>query len=294
MSALWMLAGAFSFATMAALSRELATGTDWRLLALVRAGLMLVFSLMWALGTRARLVFLAPPMLWMRSIVGSLGMLFTFYALTHLPISEAVTLLNIYPIWVALLAWGLGSRPSAGSWTAIAVGLAGVFLVAQPEFGSSRLALGMAIASSLCTSLVLHGLSRLGPQGTWAVIVHFGIISTLTCGVAFVCSGVPGSLQIDTPSRLALVLGVGLTGTLGQFALTRAFAEGDPSKVSVVGLTQLVFGAGYDALLFGRRHSLMTLAGMLLVAAPTAWLLIRSRRPASPGEPAAAAPSQPP
>lgn len=291
MSYLWMLAGAFSFATMSALSRELASGSDWRLLALVRAGLMLVFSLIWALGTQARLVFWAPPMLWMRSLVGSLGMLFTFYSLTHLPISEAVTLLNIYPIWVAVLAWALGTRPSAGSWIAIAVGLVGVVLVAQPQFNSSRLALGVAIASSFCTSLVLHGLSRLGPQGTWAVIVHFGAISTFASGVAFLFSGGPSAPLFETPAHLALLLGVGLTGTLGQFALTRAFAAGDTSRVSVVGLTQLVFAAGYDTLLFGRRHDPLTLAGMALVAAPTAWLLVRSRRPAPPAAPSAAGPS---
>lgn len=291
MSYLWMLAGAFSFATMSALSRELASGSDWRLLALVRAGLMLVFSLIWALGTRARLVLWAPPMLWMRSLVGSLGMLFTFYSLTHLPISEAVTLLNIYPIWVALLAWGLGTRPSAGSWFAIAVGLGGVVLVAQPQFASSRLALGVAIASSFCTSLVLHGLSRLGSQGTWAVIVHFGAVSTISCGIAFLFSAGPSAPLFETPAHLALLLGVGLTGTLGQFALTRAFAVGDTSRVSVVGLTQLVFAAGYDTLLFGRRHELLTLAGMALVAAPTAWLLVRSRRPAGPSGPVAVEPS---
>ncbi len=291
MSYLWMLAGAFSFATMSALSRELASGSDWRLLALVRAGLMLLFSLIWALGTGARLVLRAPPMLWMRSLVGSLGMLFTFYSLTHLPISEAVTLLNIYPLWVALLAWGLGTRPSAGTWVAIAVGVAGVLLVAQPQFESSRLALGVAIASSFCTSLVLHGLSRLGPQGTWAVIVHFGALSTLSSGAAFLFTAGPSAPLLETPSHLALLLGVGLTGTLGQFALTRAFAAGDTSKVSVVGLSQLVFAAAYDTLLFGRRHGLMTLAGMALVAAPTAWLLVRSRRPAGPPAPPAAASS---
>jgi drug/metabolite transporter (DMT)-like permease len=291
---LWMLAGAFSFASMGALSRQLSDRSDWRLLALVRAGLMLVFSLIWARSIGVRLQFLGTPMLWMRSIVGSLGMLFTFYSLTHLPVSEAITLLNIYPIWVALLAWALGARPSAGSWTAIAVGLLGVAFVARPHFDAAPLALLVAISSSVCTAVVLHGLNRLSGMGTWVIIVHFALISTLVCGGAFLFSGT-GVTKVDLggAGRVAQLLGVGLLGTLGQVALTRAFAAGDPSKVSVVGLSQLIFGGAYDALLFDRRHGPLTLLGMALVAAPTAWLLVRAREASGGSGPPPAAAASP-
>jgi drug/metabolite transporter (DMT)-like permease len=289
---LWMLAGSFSFATMAALSRTLAVHSDWRLLALVRAGLMLALALPWALATRAPLAFPGSPMLWMRSLVGSLGMLATFYSISHLPVSEAVTLLNIYPIWVALLAVLFGERVSRGSWIAIAVGVAGVACVARPQFESSRLALAVALGSSVCTSVVLHGLSRLSRTGTWAVIVHFAVVSTAVTGAVFAAGGESWShLDPGTTGRRIMVLAVGLTATLGQFALTRAFAAGAPSRVSVVGLMQLVFGGIYDALLFGRRHGALTLLGMALVAAPTAWLLARRRGPAAPAPAADPGPS---
>ena len=37
------------------------------------------------------------------------------------------------------------------------------------------------------------------------------------------------------------MLGVGVTATFGQMCLTRAFTAGDPAKVSVICLTQVVF-----------------------------------------------------
>ena len=65
-----------------------------------------------------------------------------------------------------------------------------------------------------------------------------------------------------------------------------AFALGDPSRVSIVGLTQLVFGVAYDRLVWHRQYSAGTIAGIALVAAPTAWLL------ASPGKRGLTAPRE--
>ena len=41
----------------------------------------------------------------------------------------------------------------------------------------------------------------------------------------------------------------------------------------MLGLSQVVFGLGFDVLLWHRAMSPATLAGMVLVVAPTAWLL---------------------
>ena len=55
------------------------------------------------------------------------------------------------------------------------------------------------------------------------------------------------SVQFDAASlanvqNLAMLLGVGITATIGQILLTKAFAAGPPAKVSVIGLTQIGFG----------------------------------------------------
>ena len=63
--------------------------------------------------------------------------------------------------------------------------------------------------------------------------------------------------------------------------LTLAFGSGPPAKVSVVGLTQIVFALAFDVVLWGRTVNLVTLIGMAMVIAPTAWLLTRSNKPSS-------------
>ena len=70
-----------------------------------------------------------------------------------------------------------------------------------------------------------------------------------------------------------LLLTVGATATLGQLCLTKAFTTGSPAKVSVVGLTQIVFGMGFDVLLGRTAFEWQTVLGIVLVIAPTGWLL---------------------
>jgi len=71
-----------------------------------------------------------------------------------------------------------------------------------------------------------------------------------------------------------MLLGVGVMATVGQLFLTKAFASGPPAKVSVVGLTQVVFAMGLEMWLEHRSFTRGTLFGMALVLAPTGWLMV--------------------
>ncbi len=71
-----------------------------------------------------------------------------------------------------------------------------------------------------------------------------------------------------------MLSGVGLCATIGQIYLTKAFAAGPPAKVSVVALTQVVFALVLEKLFGDHQFGVVTLAGMVLVMAPTAWLLV--------------------
>jgi drug/metabolite transporter (DMT)-like permease len=279
---LWMISSAVSFATMGALSKLLADTSDWRFLAFIRAALMLLFAVAIGMAMRTTFIFRGTPMLWMRSLVGSLSMICTFYTLTHLPFSEATTLIKSYPLWVALLSWlVLKERPSAKVWVAIVVGVAGVALIAQPHFDEARVALATGVLSSIATAVVMLGLNRLAAVDARSIVVHFAMAATVVSAAVFGIWGAGRPIAALGKSRdLAMLLGMGLMGTLGQIALTRAFAIGDPSRVSVVGLSEMLFGVAYDRILWHRSFGWMTLAGIALVLAPTAWLLATTARPA--------------
>ena len=275
---LYALASSLAFATMGALSHLAGERCDWRLVAAARTLLAFAFSFSLAYATGARLVFLRPRALWVRSLAGSLSLLCAFYALTHLPVSTALTLTNTVPVWVTLLVWpALGHRPAPSVWAAVAVGVVGVVLVQRPELTGDRVAAVLALLSAVGTATAMIGLNRLGGLDTRAVVAHFSGVSTVFAVGALALSG-PGVdyARLGEPATLWPLLGVGLAGTLGQFAMTRAFAGGPPAKVSVIGLTQIVFALLFDLFLWRRPFDGLALAGVLLVAAPSAWLLLHN------------------
>jgi drug/metabolite transporter (DMT)-like permease len=274
-----MLAGSFIFAGMGALGHGLRDSLDWQFIALARSIIPLLGALILANLARARLVFWRPRTLWMRSFAGSTAVLLTFYCLTRLPVSDVMTLTNMFPIWVALLSWPmLGERPPGYVWAAVASGVAGVVLIQQPHLAVGNFAVLLALGSSLCTAFAMIGLHRLRDLDPRAIVVHFSAVACLFGLAALLIFPTTDHPDAVAPGWIgAMLLALGLSATVGQLLLTFAFATGSPAKVSVIGLTQIVFALAFDVAIFHRTLRPLTLLGMALVLAPTAWLMLRRR-----------------
>jgi drug/metabolite transporter (DMT)-like permease len=270
-----MLLGSLSFAFMAAMAHGLGSVCDWQVIALARTGLALLFALSLCLAARVKLVFLKPRTLWMRSIAGSISLVCTFFAFTRLPVADVLTLTNMFPIWVALLSWPLlKERPPSQVWLAVASGVLGVILIQQPHLVEGNYAVLIALFSSFTTAVAMIGLHRLQHIDVRAIVVHFSAVSLVFCTVSmFLFERKVSTNGVLAWPTVAMLLGVGITATIGQILLTKAFAGGLPAKVSVVSLSQIVFALILDRVLWGRDFNSLTLLGMGLVIAPTAWLM---------------------
>lgn len=273
---LWMLVGALAFAAMGTCAYALQGVCRWVVIALARATVPLFFSAAMLALRHERAVFLRPGTLWIRSLAGSLSLVCTFFAFTRLPVSDVLTLTNLFPVWVAILAWPLlNQRPDTEVWLAVASGVLGVVLIQQPHMAEGNFAAMVALFSSFTSAVALLGLHRLHGISTWAIVLHFSFVSLVICTGALFWLGEAHALWQLAPRSLLLLLGVGLTATLGQLCLTKAFTTGAPSRVSVVGLSQVGFAMVFDALLWGRTFGATTIGGMACIVAPTAWLMLK-------------------
>jgi drug/metabolite transporter (DMT)-like permease len=250
---------------------------------------------------RVKLVVWRPPVLWVRSLAGTTSLFCSFYAMTRLPVAEVLTLTNTYPIWIILLSWwALGQRPAARDLAAVACGTLGVALIERPQVGHDHLAALVALLSAFCAAIALLGLHRLKDVDPRAVVAHFAAVASLVAGLVlagrsatlagtFASTASAGAVVVGGASpaghtlvTLLLLGGVGLAGTVGQVFLTKAYAAGMPSEVSVISLSQVLFGLGFDVALWGRAMPPVALAGMVLILAPSAWITVRARLGESP------------
>jgi len=276
----WMLSGCFWFSWMGILTHALQGLCDWQTVAVVRSALATTFAalLAWYLGTR--LVFNGPRALWFRSLAGSCSMVCTFYSLLHLPVSDALTLSNTFPVWVALVSWPLaGERPTLAVWGAVGCAVSGVAVTQAADPGPFDLAHAAALCAAFFTALAMMGLNRLKGVASLAVVVHFSAVATVVCGLAYFAFDRPvGNEQVVNSGVWPRLLGVGVTAFIGQVFLTKAYRGGSPTKVSVVGLSQVVMVMAYEGIFEGRHFTPWQLLGTALVLGPTGYLMARERR----------------
>jgi drug/metabolite transporter (DMT)-like permease len=283
-----MLWGALAFATMGAMTHALGSRCDWMQIALVRALFMHVAIVVLARVAGVRLVLWRPRVLWVRSLAGTSSLFCSFYALTRLPVAEVLTLTNTYPIWIILMSWAaFGQRPTGRDMVAVVCGMAGVVLIEQPRPGHDHAAALIALLSAFFAGVALLGLHRLKDVDPRAVVAHFGGVASLVAATALAWRGTFGMSTQSTDATLALLplkpslgtvlllAGVGLCGTVGQVFLTKAYAAGLPSDIAVISLTQVIFALLFDVAFEGRALPPVALLGMLLILAPTAWIMTR-------------------
>ncbi len=304
----WMLFGAAAFALMAVLASELRVTFTWQWIAAARSGLAMLFAATLVLAAGKQFLIVRPATLWWRSLAGSISLLLGFFALTHYDVAVILTLTNMYPLWVAVLSWPmLGVRPGVDTWCAAIVGVVGVAVLMgvnlpypllissvarhgtntllmvngwKANEAMSALAVAAAIVSAFTSALALVSLHRLRHLDHRAVVVHFSATAFVFCLLAAWLLPVEKTVARPTFISWAMLLGVGASATVGQLLLTKAFAHGEPGKVSVVGLSQICFALLFKSLWHGQHYTARTLTGMTLVILPTAWVMWRSTSPA--------------
>ena len=276
--ALWMICGAFSFTLMGGMANALGPRCDWRIVAQSRTIFSFFVALMLARMAGAKLVLFRPRILWLRSIAGTLSLMSTFYALSHLPVADVLTLTNTYPLWIVLigfLIWGETVEPSI--LIAIASALVGVVLIQQPHMEGNRAALASALAAATFTAVAMMGLNRLGQIDPRAVVTHFsGVAALIMIPVILLGHPVDWKSMAD-PVTVLLLFGVGITGTIGQIFLTKAYAAGSAPRVAVIGMSQVAMALMFDILYRQKLPLPGSLAGMFLVVGPVMWVILQGK-----------------
>ena len=274
----WMLLSAFSFALMAAFSHSVSKSFDWKVVAFARVFINFIFVSVLALSTGHPLIlFSAPRSLWYRSIAGTISLLAMFYVFSKLPIGEATSINNMYPLWMVLLiAVATKEHIPKTIWFSVLCGIAGVFCIQQPHFAEGNFAVVVGLLGGFFAAFAVYNLHLTKNLHPTTIVAHFTLIGSVM--VFFVMlpslSSIFESNRYSLPIILGLI-GVGASGTVAQLSMTRAYMKGNPAINSTVGLAQVAFATGLDILIWNRSFDTMTIIGILLITIPTTLFVAR-------------------
>ncbi|MBN2362382.1 MAG: DMT family transporter [Deltaproteobacteria bacterium] len=223
----------------------------------------------------------------LRGVAGTVSLLLYLWTVQVIPLSSAVTIQYLSPIFTVLITGLLtGERARPRQWLLFGVAFAGVLLVKgfDPRVTTWELAVG--VVSAVGSGLAYSAIRRLKDDDHPLVVVFYFPLVT----IPLVAAPVAATWVTPTPGELALLLLVGLTTTAAQICMTRAYQLERADRVSIINYVGTSYAIAIGYLMFDEPLTALGGAGLVLIIVGVV-LGTRASRPAdldrtAPGIPA--------
>ncbi|OFW80625.1 MAG: hypothetical protein A2887_00500 [Alphaproteobacteria bacterium RIFCSPLOWO2_01_FULL_40_26] len=197
-----------------------------------------------------------------RAINGLLSMFVWFYAISILPLSEAVAISFIAPILTTLAAMiFLKEKVKSHIWIAVFVGFMGILIVLRPGFKDLNIAhLAVIFSTSLwvITNLFVKVMARTERPQT--IVAYMSL-------VMFIIS-IPFALPYMKPinfENFCYFAALGLVSNLTHIFMSRSFAKVDLSLVQPFDFTRLIFTTIIAYFTFGEIIDFWVVIGSMVI-----------------------------
>ena len=274
--ALYMVASALLFASMAASVRVASRELPNAPIVFFRHFIMLAFLLPWLVREGRRAIStddLAGHLV--RGLAGVSAVACYFYAIARLRLADAVLLNQSMPLFIPLVerVW-LGARVPRRLWGVLALGFVGLLLILRPGHGVFEPVALVGLASAVFASISQVGIRRLTrTEPVTRIVFYFGLVASV--------AALPPAVwwwKSPSPATWGVLLLMGVFATVGQFTLTRAYLYAPAASVGPFLYAGPVFAGLLDWLLWGRLPDALFVVGAgIVVAAATLALRLRDR-----------------
>jgi drug/metabolite transporter (DMT)-like permease len=273
-----MLAASFFFACMAATIHWLGQSLHWSVVSFCRMFFSALLLIVVASARGIPILVHGPRAMWVRAGAGSLGMIGNFYALTHLPVSDATAIYHTMPVWVALIRRvRYGEQLAWVQWTCVFAAVVGVFITEQAAPDQFNLGIAAALGGAFFFAIATIGMSFLGDHHPQTITIHFALVASAV-SLAIMLVAAPGGAELipQTPAVGIGLLVPAVLGSVAQVLMAGALGRGHTVTVAIVGLSQIVFAGIFDVFLWNRSLSPEKLAGIAIIVLSVAGLSYRT------------------
>lgn len=220
------------------------------------------------------------PLLIGRSLMGTLGILGNFYAVSNmLSLGDASILNKMSPFFAVLFSLiFLKERLKTYQALVLIGAFIGVIFVIKPTFANAELfpslcGLFGGIAAGAAYSMV-RALGIRGEKGSF-IVLFFSGFSCITM--------IPLMLfdfKMFTPLQLAYLLLAGLSAAGGQFSITAAYTYAPAREISVYDYSQIIFASALGFFAFGDIPDIFSVIGYVIIVTMAVVMFIYNNKKA--------------
>ncbi len=217
------------------------------------------------------------PALLGRAGFGTIGLVSNFYAIDRLVLADANMLNKLSPFFAIIFSiFLLKERPTLVQILGVAAAFIGSLFIIKPSMGGYPVFPAVIGAvGGMSAGLAYTFVRLLGKKGenSLRIIFFFSAFSCLVCIPFMIMNFAPFSLK----SFLYLIL-AGISASLGQFGITKAYLCAPAKEISVYDYTQVLFAAVFGFFLFGQVPDLLSIAGYILICGAGIAMFLYNRR----------------
>ncbi|MDD9878992.1 MAG: DMT family transporter [Magnetovibrio sp.] len=195
-----------------------------------------------------------------------------FTGLRYVPLVESSAMMLISPLLVtALAAVVLKENVGPRRWISVAVGLAGAMIIIRP--GSELMQWAILFPTAAACSYAVYQISTRFLSSADPVLTT--LFYTAVTGALVSSLAVPFYWVEPTPLAWLLMIGAGLGGGLGHFALIKALTVAPASVVTPFTYSNMIWAAGYGYFLYAELPDLWTVVGAVIIAGSGLYVFYR-------------------
>lgn len=198
----------------------------------------------------------------LRTTYGLAAMYCFFYAVAHLPLTDAMLFTYSAPIFTPLIAHFWLKEPLTRRMLLTSLlGLGGVLLVAKPSSALLDAQALVGLAASLLAAFAFVSVREMSDsEPASRIVFYFALFGTLLSAIPLTWSWQP--LDSD---QLGWLLGIGLLATVSQIIMSRAYSLAPPGIIGPIAYLAIIFAGLIAWVLWGETPDRLSVVGACVI-----------------------------
>lgn len=214
-------------------------------------------------------------LLLLRSFFGTVGIIFLFYAIDHLVMSDADMLNKMSPFLLIIFsAIFLKERVLPFQIVTIIVAFIGMLFIIKPSFSVQVVPYLIGVLSAVFAAAAYTFLRVLGDREKfYTVVFYFSFFSTVVLLPFLIIFYEP-----MTGKQLTYLLLAGLFATFGQFGITLAYKYAPARDISIFSYSTVLFTTILSIVFFGQAPDLYSIIGYIIILTAMSYMFFKGKK----------------
>ncbi|WLR52107.1 DMT family transporter [Bacillus tianshenii] len=211
----------------------------------------------------------------LRSALGTLGIVFYFYSLDKLVLSDADMLNKLSPfLLIFFSAVFLKEKAKFYQTAAVVVALLGSLLIIKPQFSLETVPYMAGLMSAVFAAGAYTVLRVLGEREKfYTVVFYFSFFLTVSL--------LPFAILFYEPmtwGQVIYLLLAGVFATLGQFGITLAYKFAPAREISIFFYTNILFSALISTIVFEQVPDMWSIIGYFVIFGASFYMFMKNKQ----------------